>query len=106
VSTALKAIAHETNTAFLVLAQLNREPDKDKGRTPRISDLADSAQIERDADCIILLDRNREENEGRDAKLIVAKQRDGELGVVRLIFDGTFCSFENPQIDVDSVGEV
>ena len=95
VSTALKAVAVETGAALLVLAQLSREPEKQKGRMPQISDLADSAQIERDADLIGLLHRDKVENEGRDAKLIIAKQRDGELGVVELNFEGRFASFEN-----------
>lgn len=95
VSTALKAVAVETGAALFVLAQLSREPEKQKGRMPQISDLADSAQIERDADLIGLLHRDKVENEGRDAKLIIAKQRDGELGVVELNFEGKFASFEN-----------
>jgi replicative DNA helicase len=99
VSTSLKAVAVETGAALLVLAQLSREPEKQKGRMPQISDLADSAQIERDADLIGLLHRDKVENEGRDAKLIIAKQRDGELGVVELNFEGMYASFENRKID-------
>jgi replicative DNA helicase len=95
VSGELKALAVQTNAAFVTLAQLNRESEKDKGRIPKLSDLADSGQIERDADTVGLLHRNRAENEGRDAKLIIAKQRDGETGLVNLYFDGKFCRFEN-----------
>lgn len=95
VSTALKACAVDTGAAIVALAQLSREPDKQKGRLPQISDLADSAQIERDADLIALLHRDRIENEGRDAKLIIAKQRDGELGTCELNFEGRYASFEN-----------
>ena len=96
VSTALKSIAVETGVAVVALAQLNREPDKEKKpRMPRISDLADSAQIERDADMIALLHRDRSENDGKDALLFVSKQRDGELGACELLFEGRFASFEN-----------
>jgi replicative DNA helicase len=95
VSGALKALAVQTNAAFLTLAQLNRESEKDKGRQPKLADLADSGQIERDADMVALLHRNRGENKGRDAKLIVAKQRDGEVGILDLYFNGEFCRFEN-----------
>lgn len=90
VSERLKAVAEETKVAMVTLAQLNRENTKDKGRPPRLSDLADSGQIERDADLVGLIHRN-----GWDAKLIIAKQRDGETGIVNLVFDGTYCRFEN-----------
>ena len=70
-------------------------PDKEKTRLPRISDLADSAQIERDADLIGLLHRDRSQNDGRDSKLIIAKQRDGEIGTCEMNFESRFASFEN-----------
>jgi hypothetical protein len=78
-----------------VMAQLNREPEKDKGRLPRLSDLADSAQIERDGDCIGLLHRDRDPTIS-DAVLLLAKQRDGETGPIDLFFNGKFCRLENP----------
>lgn len=95
VSEGLKAIADSLNVSVVALAQLNRESDKDKGRMPRIADLADSGQIERDADVIALLHRPKTESdpEGRCAKLIVAKQRDGEVGVVDLHFEPRYCRF-------------
>jgi len=88
----IRAAAVETGVALVALAQLNRENEKDKGRMPRMSDLADSGQIERDADSIFLLHRSRSENPHL-AKLIVAKQRDGETGIVDLEFDGAYCRF-------------
>jgi replicative DNA helicase len=88
VSGTCKSIAVHNKIAVLSAAQLNREPDKDKGRKPRMSDLADSSQIERDADTIMLL--HRQDNE---AGLIVAKQRDGEVGEVKLNFIGQYCQF-------------
>jgi len=97
VSGALKAVAVDTGCALLTLAQLNRESEKDKSpRLPRISDLADSGQIERDADTIGLLHRNRSENEGRDALLLIAKQRDGDIGTCKMTFEGKYSLFENP----------
>jgi len=96
VSGALKAVAVDTGCALLTLAQLNRESEKDKSpRLPRISDLADSGQIERDADTIGLLHRNRSENEGRDALLLIAKQRDGDIGTCKMTFEGKYSLFEN-----------
>lgn len=85
--------ARGQGVAFLCLAQLNRESEKDKGRLPRPNDLADSGQIERDADTVLLLHRDR--NNPEQTKLIIGKQRDGETGVVDLRFEGRFCQFQN-----------
>ena len=93
VSGTLKACAASTKVAMLALAQLNRESEKEKGRKPRLSDLADSGQIERDADTVLLLDRNRIEPKG-EATIAIAKQRDGECGVVTCYYQGQFCRFE------------
>lgn len=92
VSTKLKGCAVAANVAMVCLAQINRESEKEKNRAPKLSDLADSGQIERDADTVCLLDRNRGEPRG-EAKLIVAKQRDGECGIVKLWYEGQFCRF-------------
>jgi replicative DNA helicase len=70
---------------------------------PRISDLADSGQIERDADCIGLLHRDRDTNGGRDAVLIVAKQRDGDVGNCEMSFEGQFSVFENRRIETPDI---
>jgi len=93
VSGTLKSLAVDLNLAMLVAAQLSREPDKEKGRLPRLSDLADSAQIERDADLVGLLHRDRADGSNK-AMLFIAKQRDGELGNVHLTFNGAHCRFE------------
>ena len=82
----------QSGAACLILAQLNRESEKDKGRAPRLSDLADSGQIERDADNVFLLHRDRAKD-SFNAALFIAKQRDGETGNIELRFDGKFCRF-------------
>lgn len=92
VSTKLKGCAVASNVAMVCLAQINRESEKEKNRSPKLSDLAESGQIERDADTVCLLDRNRAEPKG-EAKLIIAKQRDGECGLVKLWYEGQFCRF-------------
>ena len=95
VSGKLKDIAVQTGVAMLCLAQLNRESEKEKGRQPRLTDLADSGQIERDADLVMLLNRDRSEPSG-EAAIIIAKQRDGECGIVNLHYEGQFCRFTDP----------
>ena len=95
VSGKLKDIAVQTGVAMLCLAQLNRENEKDKGRQPKLTDLADSGSIERDADLVMLLNRDRTEHSG-EASIIIAKQRDGECGIVKLWYEGKFCRFSDP----------
>jgi len=91
VSQRLKSLAYDNNVAMVTLAQLNRENvkgEKKDSRPPRLSDLADSGQIERDADVVGLIHR-----EGNNAKLIIAKQRDGEVGTVPLYFNAPYAEF-------------
>ena len=95
VSGRLKGVASDTKTAVVALAQLNRENEKDKGRVPRLTDLADSGQIERDADLVLLLNRERNQPQG-EAVIAIAKQRDGECGLVPLWYDGKYCRFSDP----------
>jgi replicative DNA helicase len=95
VSGKLKGVASDTKTAVVALAQLNRENEKDKGRVPRLTDLADSGQIERDADLVLLLNRERNQPQG-EAVIAIAKQRDGECGLVPLWYDGQYCRFSDP----------
>jgi replicative DNA helicase len=95
VSGRLKGVASDTNTAVVALAQLNRENEKDKGRVPRLTDLADSGQIERDADLVLLLNRERNQPQG-EAVIAIAKQRDGECGLVPLWYEGQYCRFSDP----------
>lgn len=94
VSSALKALAVATNTAVVALAQVNRESEKSKSGIPHMSDLGDSGQIERDADVVALLHRDKSDPENK-ATLFVAKQRDGETGAVDLTFNGAYCRFES-----------
>lgn len=92
VSSGLKAIAVKNHCAVLALAQLNREPENgENGRAPRPSDLADSGQIERDADTIGLL---HSETETKYA-LLISKQRDGPTGGVSLYFNQRSVRFQS-----------
>lgn len=96
VSGKLKSLADSTGVTLVALAQVNRDSEKEKPRPPKISELADCGQIERDADMIALLHRDRMERDG-DAVLIVAKQRDGECGAVSMSYSGAFCRFDERQ---------
>jgi replicative DNA helicase len=88
---AIKAAAEQTGVAVVALAQLNREAECDEA-PPSLRNLADSGQIERDADTVILIHRKRTEAIGQ-GMLIVAKARDGETGAVSVDYHGPTVRF-------------
>ena len=98
-SRGLKALAKELDVPVLVLSQLNRSSEKDN-RTPKLSDLRESGSIEQDADVVLMLARPRDADEkfqvaADSAELIVAKQRNGPVGELRLTFLRDITRFEN-----------
>lgn len=98
VSTALQKCARDLKAVVIVLAQLNRDNEKEKqGRPPRLSDLADSGQIERDGDLIALLHRSRNSKGIHEAELYLVKQRDGETGLITLEFEPAIQQFRTPR---------
>ncbi len=102
ISRYIKALGRELNIPVVVLSQLNRALEGREGHRPRMSDLRESGSIEQDADVVILLHRedyyHRGEpdyQENSTAELIIAKQRNGPTGSVKLIFREKFTRFEN-----------
>ncbi len=107
ISSGIKALAKELNVPVIVLSQLNREIEREKGRPPRLSDLRESGAIEQDADLVGLLYRptkGEEEdsvgdsasNEGIPVNLLIAKQRNGPAGEdVALTFLKAYTRFES-----------
>ena len=99
VSRGLKAMAKELDLPVIVLSQLNRSSEKEN-RTPRLSDLRESGSIEQDADVVLMLSRPKEADEkfqtaAGAADLIVAKQRNGPVGDLKLTFLQEITRFEN-----------
>jgi len=102
ISRYLKGLAKELNVPVIVLSQLNRAAEGREGHRPRMSDLRESGSIEQDADVVMLLHRDDYYHRGEEdyedtntADLIVAKQRNGPTGVVKLHFNAQFTRFEN-----------
>ena len=99
----LKALARDLNVPVMALSQLNRNSES-KGRTdnkPQLSDLRESGSIEQDADVVMFIHRERKKQQDgeaepvQDAKIIVAKQRNGPIGDVPLLFLNSITRFES-----------
>jgi len=95
VSEGLKMMATELHVPVITGGQLSRENEKSKGRRPQLSDLADSGQIERDADLVALLHR-----ENDLFALLISKFRDGPIGHVDLLFNPSCAKFSDAQNDL------
>jgi replicative DNA helicase len=96
ISRDLKILAKELNVPVIALSQLNREVEHRSPPVPVLSDLRDSGSQEQDADMVMFIYRGdiHERTTGGGAQLIVAKQRNGPTGEVRLNFDRTYVRFE------------
>lgn len=103
ISRSLKGLAKELGVPILVLSQLSRASEQRSDHRPQMSDLRESGALEQDADVIIFIyredqyaDKNAPPTESTGtAELIIAKQRNGPTGVVKLAFIREFTRFEN-----------
>jgi len=99
ISRSLKELAKELQLPVIAISQLSRAPETRGGdRRPQLSDLRESGAIEQDADVVLFIYREEvykptEENRGR-AELIIAKQRNGPIGMVPLAFLKHYTKFE------------
>lgn len=102
-SRGLKMLAREFDVAVVLLSQLNRQSENREGHRPKMSDLRESGAIEQDADVVMLVHRPDYYASQKDrshvpdgvAEIIVAKQRNGPTGVVRLHFDAECAAMVN-----------
>ncbi|MCP3099999.1 replicative DNA helicase [Myxococcus sp. K15C18031901] len=106
ISRALKQLAKELEVPIIALSQLSRKVEERKGGKPMLSDLRESGSIEQDADVVMFIHREETEEGGEGqpqatsntvipVELIVAKQRNGPIGSVDLVFLAEYTRFES-----------
>ena len=106
ISRALKQLSKELEVPVLALSQLSRKVEERKGGKPMLSDLRESGAIEQDADVVMFIHREDSDEEGEGGgggerggaipvELIVAKQRNGPIGSIDLVFLAEYTRFES-----------
>ncbi|MFO0949259.1 MAG: replicative DNA helicase [Planctomycetota bacterium] len=108
ISRRLKNLARELKVPVIALSQLNRGVESREGHRPRMSDLRESGSIEQDADVVALLHRDDAydpQDNPNTAEVIIAKQRNGPVGDVKLRFEKAFTRFQNFHHEITPFGE-
>ncbi len=99
ISRSLKGLAKDLRIPVIALSQLNRSVEQRTGGKPMLADLRESGSIEQDADVVMFIHRSKDQDappeERGKASVIIAKQRNGEIGEVDLAWIADYARFEN-----------
>jgi replicative DNA helicase len=103
IASSLKCLARDLKIPVIALAQVSRNVDTREGQRPGMGDLSDSSEIEKEADQILMLwrDKTRPHAEIVDAEIIVEKNRHGNVGTVHCLWRGGATSFVDKAKDPD-----
>jgi replicative DNA helicase len=107
ISRSLKLLARELNVVVVALSQLSRAVEQRENKRPRLSDLRESGAIEQDADMVSFLyreeyykDKSEALDKPHETEMIIGKQRNGPIGIVKLTFNPRIATFFDKAPDV------
>ena len=107
IARSLKTLAREIDVPVIAISQLSRAVEQRTDRIPRLSDLRESGEIEQTADLVMFIHRDDYYNPGSDrgntADIIIAKQRNGPVGTVELVFRKEITRFHSKEVRYEEV---
>jgi len=108
IARSLKTLAREIDVPVVALSQLSRAVEQRNDRIPRLSDLRESGEIEQTADLVMFIHRedyyNPQSEKGNIAEIIIAKQRNGPVGKIELVFRKDITKFCSKEMRYEQVG--